>query len=145
MSHPNSGPGPRYSGSCLCGGIQYAIYGELEAIQVCHCQQCRKAQGAPLATNIPVLASNFVIKNGQELLKEYESSSISGKYRVFCKNCGSPIISRLDSKPEVVRIRAVTLNEAIPSEIAFHSFISEKANWWPIDDDLPQFDKFADH
>jgi hypothetical protein len=43
-----------YTGSCLCGGVAYEIDGELEPIQVCHCSQCRKAQGTAIVTNIPV-------------------------------------------------------------------------------------------
>ncbi|WP_290537184.1 hypothetical protein [Alcanivorax sp.] len=41
-----------YTGSCLCGGVTFEIAGELAPIQVCHCQQCRKAQGTALVTNI---------------------------------------------------------------------------------------------
>ena len=132
-----------YTGSCLCGGIQYQISGELEAIQVCHCRQCRKAQGTPFATNIPVESQRFGITQGQHLLREFESPTRPGKYRVFCANCGSPILSRLASRPETVRIRAGTINEDIPASIAFHAFVAHKANWWEINDDLPQYDEFA--
>lgn len=132
-----------YTGSCLCGGIQFQVTGELAKIQVCHCQQCCKAQGTPFATNIPVKASNFTVVQGDDLLREFESATRPGKYRVFCSVCGSPIISRRSSAPEFVRIRAGTLNEEIPSNIAFHAFVRNKANWWPITDDLPQHDEFA--
>lgn len=132
-----------YTGGCLCGGVQYEIFGELGSIQVCHCQQCRKAQGTAFATNIPVKSENFNIIQGTELLKEFESPTTQGKFRVFCSNCGSPIISRLASLPEYVRVRAGSINEAIPSGIAFHAFVAHKANWWPITDDLPQHNEFA--
>ena len=132
-----------FTGSCVCEGIKYQITGNLAPIQVCHCGQCRKAQGAPFATNIPVKASNFVITEGKELIKEFESPTRPGKFRVFCSNCGSPIISRLDSMPEYVRVRAGTINEQIPSSIAFHAFVAHKANWWPINDELPQHNEFA--
>jgi hypothetical protein len=35
----------RYTGSCLCGGVQYVLGAELGAIEVCYCQMCRKASG----------------------------------------------------------------------------------------------------
>lgn len=129
-----------YTGSCLCGGVQYRIEGELEPIQVCHCKQCRKAQGTPFVTNIPVQASAFSITSGGELVREYESSP--GKVRAFCSTCGSPILSRRSSMPEVVRVRAGSLNEDLPVRPSFHIFAAHKANWWEIRDELPRFDEF---
>jgi hypothetical protein len=126
------------TGSCLCGGVQFSIEGELEPIQVCHCQQCRKAQGGPVATNIPVQVSRFKMTRGSELLSEFESSP--GKVRVFCSRCGSPIYSKKGSLPEVMRIRAGTLNEEIDARPVAHFWVGSKANWWPINDGLPQFE-----
>lgn len=127
-----------YTGSCLCGGIQYEINGDLEPVQICHCQQCRKAQGAALVTNIPVSTEQFSIIQGEDLLTAYESSP--GKQRVFCSRCGSPIISRLESLPNVVRVRAGTLDGEPPLTLSGHAFVGSKASWWPIADDLPQLE-----
>lgn len=128
---------------CLCGSVKYELHGELAAIQVCHCSQCRKAQGTPFATNIPVLEENFRITQGQELLKEYESSP--GKVRVFCSVCGSPIISKKVSLPGVVRVRAGLIKGDLPVKIAFHAFTASKANWWSLSesDGVPHYEGFA--
>ncbi len=40
-------------GACLCGQIQYEYTGELGPIAMCHCSQCRRAQGSAYATNSP--------------------------------------------------------------------------------------------
>ncbi len=127
-----------YTGNCLCGGVHFQIQAELEPIQVCHCSQCRKAQGTPFATNIPVKESAFQLDSGAELLKSFEASP--GKQRVFCRNCGSPIYSRKDALPGVLRIRAGLINESLSSKPVAHSYTGSKANWWPINDDLPQFE-----
>ena len=126
-----------YTGGCLCGGITYRVESELEAIQVCHCDQCRKAQGGPFATVIPVATSAFRLLGGEHLLKVYESSP--GKQRVFCSQCGSPIFSRRQSVPGVVRLRAGLFNEPLPVEPAWHAYTGSKCNWWPIQDELPQY------
>lgn len=126
-----------HSGSCLCGGIQFDIDGELAPIQVCHCQQCRKAQGGPFATNIPVLARHFHLRSGAEFLQEYESSA--GKKRVFCKRCGSPIFSRRDELPEMLRIRAGIINGELKIKPVVHAYMAHKADWWDVRDDLPTF------
>lgn len=128
-------------GSCLCGGIRYAIEGELAPIQVCHCEQCRKAQGTPFATNIPVAASAFRFVQGEQLLSEFESSP--GKRRAFCSRCGSPVISRRDDKPHTVRVRAGTLDAELETRPIAHFHTASKCNWWPIEDGLPRFEHGA--
>lgn len=127
-----------YTASCLCGGVRFRIEGELEPIQVCHCQQCRKAQGAPVATNTPVSEAAFHLLGGEALLKSFESSP--GKERVFCSRCGSPIYSRKDTIPGVLRIRAGLINEPLSVRPVAHFHTGSKANWWPIDDGLQQFE-----
>ncbi len=126
-----------HTGSCLCGGVQFRIEQALEPIQVCHCSQCRKAQGTPFATNTPVSTSAFHLTAGKELLKAFESSP--GKQRVFCSGCGSPIYSIRDSVAGVLRIRAGLLNEPLGIKPVAHFHTGSKCSWWPIDDGLPQF------
>lgn len=138
MRRPSpSGSTDLYTGGCLCGGVQFQVTGELAPIQVCHCSQCRKAHGTPFATNMPIPTSSFSITHGRELLKDYESSP--GKIRFFCGRCGSPVYSHKDTLPGVVRLRAGLLNEPLQVRPGFHFHVASKANWWSIDDDLPQF------
>ena len=126
-----------YTGSCLCGRVSFRIESQLDPIQICHCTQCRKAQGGPFATNIPVATSAFHLLGGEEFLKAYESSP--GKERVFCSHCGSPVYSRRQSLPSVVRVRAGLINEPLETRPAWHIHTGSRCNWWRIDDGLPQF------
>ncbi|MCY1486480.1 Glutathione-dependent formaldehyde-activating enzyme [compost metagenome] len=125
------------NGGCLCGGVRYQVEGELAPIQVCHCGQCRKAQGVAFVTNIPVPEAQFRLLQGDQLLKAFESSP--GKQRVFCSHCGSPLFSRNAKTPGVLRIRAGSLDGELASRPAAHFYVASKANWWTIDDGLPQF------
>ncbi len=129
------------TGGCLCGGIQFQVVGQPNKIQLCHCQQCRKAQGGPFAANLAVNTDDFTIVKGEEFLSEFESQTIAGKIRIFCRCCGSPIISKLDSSPGVVRVRVGTLDEPFASDIALHQFVAYKAQWWDITDELPKYDE----
>jgi hypothetical protein len=125
------------NGSCLCGGVSFQINAALAPIQMCHCSQCRKAQGGAFACNTPVQTVNFELKSGAELLTEYESSP--GKRRVFCRVCGSPIYSRKDSLAGVLRIRAGLLDEPLQVKPAYHFYTASKCSWLSISDDLPQY------
>ena len=125
------------SGSCLCGTIRYEIRGELGPIVLCHCAQCRKAQGSAFATNAAVNAADFAIVAGEEALTAYESSP--GKKRHFCRRCGSPIISTRDTVPGVVRVRIGTLDSRVDAAPSAHIYAASKAAWEEIHDGLPQY------
>lgn len=124
-------------GGCLCGGVRYEVEGPLAPVQLCHCGQCRKAQGSAFGANVPVATSAFRLTRGRDLLREYRASP--PKRRVFCGTCGSPLFSQLDAAPETLRLRAGTLDgDGAGIEIGFHIQTASKAAWWTIDDDRPQ-------
>lgn len=124
------------TGSCLCGGVRYEIRGKLGPSVHCHCGQCRKASGASFATNASARADEFRFVEGESLVGRWESSP--GQFRHFCTRCGSPLIKRIDSKPEEVRLRLGTLDADPETRPAAHIFVGSKAPWTVIRDDLPQ-------
>jgi hypothetical protein len=126
-----------YTGSCLCGGIRFRIEAELAPIELCHCQQCRKAQGTAFAANSPIRSNAFVLVSGDALLAQYESSP--GKTRAFCKRCGSPIFSSRTSVPGVLRLRVGLVDGSLAAQPVAHAYVASRCNWWPITDSLPQY------
>jgi ribosomal protein S18 acetylase RimI-like enzyme len=125
-------------GSCLCGGIRFEISGALGLVAQCHCEACRKAQGSAFAVNTGVARDQFRFTAGEQLLSSFESSP--GKYRCFCSVCGSPVYSRRDDAPDVVRPRLGLLDGDIGARPAVHGWTSDKAPWERIPDDgLPRF------
>jgi hypothetical protein len=126
-----------HTGSCLCRAVRFEIHGDLAPIQVCHCSQCRKAQGSAFATNIPVPSADFQFLGEVTSLRAFESSP--GKIRVFCGDCGSPIFSQRPDTPDVLRLRAGTLDEPVEAKLGFHFHAGSKASWWEITDTLPRY------
>ena len=130
-------PAPTHAGRCLCGGIRYEVQGPLKPIQVCHCSMCRRAYGGPFATITPVPAANFRLLAGEDLVTFYESTP--GKKRFFCRRCASPLYSRRDDKPELLRLRAGLLEIPLGVRPVVHFFMDSAADWWTVDDGLPQY------
>lgn len=127
----------KYKGSCLCGSVRFELTGKIKNIIFCHCSQCRKAQGSAFATNGNVKTKDFIFISGESELTGYESTPGQTKY--FCKHCGSPVMSRSSNNPDNVRIRLGTIESDIIERPAAHIFVSSKANWEQITDDLPQY------
>ena len=100
------------TGGCLCGAVRFRYAGPLGgpvgAVTVCHCAQCRKAQGYAAAV-APAVAAGFQITAGTSDIREFQSSP--GKFRAFCGGCGSPLYSRLAASPERLRLRLGGLDD----------------------------------
>ena len=124
-------------GGCLCGGVRFRITGKLGPAGHCHCKMCQRASGSAFASNAPVRTRYFELEAGTELVSEYESSP--GKFRAFCRRCGSPVYSRRDAEPEIRRIRLGTLDADPGRRPLAHVWVGDKAPWHTIADDLPQY------
>ena len=125
-------------GGCLCSGVRFAIDGKLGPAGYCHCKQCQRASGSAFAANAPARTRYFRLLSGSELVCEYESSP--GKFRAFCRRCGSPLYSRRDREPELRRIRLGTLDGDPGRRPLAHVFVGSKAPWYTIHDSLPQYE-----
>ena len=124
------------TGSCLCGQVRDEIDGKIGPVGHCHCVTCRKAQGGAFVTNAPVRTKYFRLVSGADVVAEFESSP--GKKRCFCRHCGSPLWSRRDAEPDIIRIRLGLLDSDPGRRPLGHVWVSEKAPWYDITDDLPQ-------
>lgn len=130
-----------HKGSCLCGKVRYEVSGDIDEVSMCHCKQCQKAQGSAFAAVAPVRSADFRITQGAEYLKEYRATP--NKARVFCLECGSPLYSARDDRPEMKRLRLGTLDTRILADKRYHAWVSSKAEWFDLADELPRFPEFA--
>lgn len=129
-----------YTGACLCGRVKYEIHGLIRNIVYCHCSQCRKAQGGAFASNGIVAREDFKFTQGEHSLSSYRHTADQAK--LFCANCGSPIISKRDSCPDEVRVRLGTIESDISERPSAHIFAASKANWEDICGELPRYDSY---
>ena len=134
---------PTLTGGCLCGAVRFTyqgpLGGELGAVTVCHCSQCRRAQGYASAV-APALAAGFDLVRGRDAVGEHQSSP--GKWRAFCKRCGSPLYSRRDTRPDDLRLRVGALDAAPPGlEVDAHIFTADAPSW-SFADGAPRYRRF---
>lgn len=123
--------------NCLCGGVRIMVTGKVGPLVHCHCRQCQRASGTAFSSNVNVRRTHWQLTSGEHLIREFESSP--GKYRAFCSQCGSPIYSRWDAEPDMLRLRLGLVNEDPERRALAHFWVESKAAWFPITDALPQF------
>jgi hypothetical protein len=124
------------AGGCLCGAIRYEIDPDpSDPADYCHCGQCRKATGAPVAAWIQVAPDRFRVVSGTA--RRFESSAAASRW--FCAACGSPLYMT-DAGGRSVGILLGTLDH--PDEIrpALHGWTSARISWFDTRDRLPRFD-----
>lgn len=126
-------------GHCLCQGVQYQYQGEIDEVAVCHCHQCKQAQGTPFVTNAPLQLSQFQITQGEDLLKSYFATP--NKRRVFCSHCGSPLFSQRMDMPEVIRLRLGTVTDGMIPPPAYQIYCESRSTWFEFNHNQPCYAK----
>lgn len=130
--------GETYQGKCYCGATQYTVCPPLDEVDLCHCSQCRRANGG--AFNVAVIVeTDQVTFTNRDKLREF--SGTLGKYRAFCGDCGSPIFSRTDALPKKLRLRGGTIENLPEPKNLRHIFYSSKWSWIETICDAPKFDE----
>ena len=122
---------PRQTGGCLCGAVRYRVAGPLRDIVACHCWRCRHASGH-FAAATAALREDLTIEGE---VAWYDSSP--GVRRGFCPVCGSNLFWDAADEPRI-SIFAGTLDLPTGLRLRGHIFVSEKSDYYPIADGLPQ-------
>lgn len=113
-------------GSCLCGAVAFRVTGALDDVDLCHCSQCRRANGG--AFNVAVIVGTEQVRFlSREALREY--SAVPGKYRAFCGTCGSPVYSRRDDLPGTLRLRGGTIVDLPAPSRLRHIYFGSRWPW----------------
>ncbi len=124
-------------GSCLCEAVKYEYNAAIEEVALCHCHQCKRAQGTPFVTNAPIKSTEFLITQGEERLRSFFSSP--NKKRVFCSQCGSPLYSQRTDLPSVIRLRLGTVTEGHIPEINYEIYCDSASAWYQPSSSRPKY------
>ena len=124
-------------GRCHCGDIRYRLTGEARHA-LCHCQDCRRAAGAP-AVAWALVAEDKVEITGEPRI--YASSEHGRRH--FCGNCGAGLFYTNEAIfPGMVDIQSATLDQ--PDALPLHAQIqtADRIGWMAHLDDLPSFERY---
>jgi hypothetical protein len=132
----------KVSGNCLCGAVQYACEAEPAVTAVCHCENCQHQTGTAFSIIVGVPEASLVFEQ-DETLGEYLDQGESGGVvrRRFCKNCGSPIVSMVESVPGLAFIKAGTLKDKSWLRPTEHLWCESAQPWVEIDSQATRHDR----
>jgi hypothetical protein len=123
-------------GSCLCGAVSFEVVGTLQRQpEACHCSQCRK-QTSHVFVGVNVPRSDLTVHGGDKVTWYASSEQVR---RGFCSVCGSalfwnPTIERY----EFIGLSMGAFEPPTGVQIAKHTFVGDKGDYYEIHDGLPQ-------
>ncbi len=122
------------TGRCYCGATTIRASAPPQAIAYCHCRDCRRVTGAPVAAfaGFEAAAVTFSPDDGQAVRAN------PGVERTHCRRCGSPLAGRYDYLPGQVYIALGLLDQANDLAPQLHTHHASRLPWLHLDDTLPR-------
>ena len=132
MVTPDNNTTAVITGRCYCGATTIRATEAPLTIAYCHCIDCRRVTGAPVAAfaAFDEAAVTFTPNEGQKV------SVNPGVERSFCAACGSPLTCRYGYLPGQVYIAVSLFDQAGDMAPHLHAHAAEGLSWLHIDDDL---------
>ena len=126
------------TGRCLCGAVRWRARAPARWMANCHCEDCRRANGAAYASWIGLDAGRF------EWVGATPAAFVSspGVTRRFCPTCGTPLSFESERWPEEIHLLAGTLDDPTRYAPRGHVQWAEHVSWGETADDLPREDRF---
>ncbi|MBJ3784065.1 GFA family protein [Devosia sediminis] len=124
-------------GSCLCGAVAYEVEDDFAAAFYCHCSRCRRATGSAFKPMASIKTGKLALTEGREQVLIYGTPP--GSHDVHCGRCGSFLYSVIAENGNT-HVAMGTLIDSPSVRPSFHMFVASKADWYEINDDLPQYE-----
>lgn len=133
--------GPNMVGGCLCGDVRYEIDGKPLLTALCHCEDCQKQTGSAFSVLVAVPRCSLWIEG--EHMAAFESVGASGHpvTRWFCSGCGSSVLSDVAITPDLVWIRAGTLDDRSWLRPQMNIWCDSAQPWVLLERAIPGFAK----
>jgi hypothetical protein len=128
-----------WRGGCLCGAVRYEVTALPRKTSFCHCEDCRRASGAPVVawTFFPAGTLQFVKGDPCKL-------HLADRERTFCGDCGTPLTFYDPTIPTEFEVTTCSLDEErLAPPPADHNWTSDVLPWLRLNEDLPAFEQNA--
>jgi hypothetical protein len=123
------------AGSCLCGKVRYRVEDAFEYAMMCHCSQCRRTTGSAFKPMGAIPVAKLALEAGPEAVLSYGKADA---HDIHCAVCGSLLYS-LVREGKWAHVAYGTLIDPPSLAPQEHIFAADRAPWYDIRDDLPQW------
>ena len=124
-----------YAGGCLCGAVRYEVTGPALQTSLCHCEDCRRASGAP------VVAWTFFTQGSLKWTRGAPRRvGFAERERSFCGDCGTPLMFFDPALPHIFEVTTNSLDDPAAQCPGDECWTCDDLGWFKSADDLPRFE-----
>jgi hypothetical protein len=132
------------SGGCACGAVRYDCSAPALFCLNCHCRDCQRESGSAFVPVMAVKREAFEVVRGSPRHFVLTADSGHTTTRAFCGDCGSPLFGLPGAAPELVMIRAGSLDEPGSFAPSQDIFIASAQPWDFMNPELPKAPRHPD-
>jgi len=121
-----------FRGGCACGAIAFECSAAPLSMVSCHCRDCQRAGGSGHSPSVVVSRAAFRVTRGEPRFYERRADSGAVARRAFCAACGSPLFASSSARPDVLAIRAGSLDDPSWFRPAAVVFADSAQPWDPF-------------
>jgi hypothetical protein len=130
-------------GGCACRAIRYRLASEPLFVNCCHCLHCQRQTGSAFVINVLIEADRVERLAGEPHAVDVPRDG-GGLQRIYrCPECQIAVFSEY-GRPEVLFVRAGTLDEPSRVTPGAHIYTRSKVPWVVLPDAVPAFDEYYD-
>ena len=130
-----------FTGGCACGAIRYECAAAPLRMVNCHCRDCQLAGGSAYAPTVVVERSALKLTKGEPAVFDKAADSGNIARREFCAGCGTPLYASSSARPQLVGIRAASLDDPSWFRAEADVWVGSAQPWDHLDLALPKFAK----
>ncbi len=128
------------TGGCPCGTIRFEVTAMPLFVYACHCTDCQRWSGSAFSMSMPVASKSFSVLRGQpKPWRRINSMGVRVSYW-FCSDCGGRIYGERESRPDIIVVRAGTLDDRSWLAPIAHVFMRSAQPWEQVSGDAECFE-----
>lgn len=83
---------------CLCGGLRVIVSAEPQRVAICHCTDCQRRSGVPLACNAHFRTEDVRMEGPSKVYLRDGQQGRKVRHH-FCPECGTTVLSQGEKFP----------------------------------------------
>jgi hypothetical protein len=130
-------------GGCACGAVRYRLTSDPLFTHCCHCLNCQRQTGSAFVINLLIEADRVELLSGAPQAVDVPRDDGSKQRISRCPTCQVAVYSDY-GRPEVLFVRAGTLDQPGSVTPDVHIFTNSKLSWVTLPESVPAFEVYYD-
>jgi len=131
------------TGGCACGNVRYRLASGPLFVHCCHCLNCQRQTGSAFVINLLIEADRVELLSGDPVPVDVPRDDGSSQRIFRCPTCQVAVYSEY-GRPEVLFVRAGTLDDPSRVEPDVHIYTRSKVGWVELPESTPAVEVYYD-